>query len=441
VGGLGSSHNTEVFAEDWSSEEQNIDHLVSGGTAHFLDHIDSDLKGFHKLEERMSYLKEVMTEHAQRKVVGNEELDNANFLIQELEEQVMKPFEEHLTALKAELMKPHEKYDEETILEISNLILTSEIFLKTAQEKVEIVEVMEEVWEVMEEEPDLGADNVETTQKQVFRKKDQKPWDQELQDKLEVVVSDNAAPVAKSEEWRRTVGGDNLQMRKNLKFASDPVWGIQTSMTGALHQNTPVVVVRDDHQESKEERRFTASKEELGVSPGAGDLDERRIGELGLHSSGVETEAWSTGAKAFSDSVQQKVVEHQKVLVVSRDLPPYVGLAIVLATIFFLIVMVCIAHRVSTARRKINFEGMVVDGESVSAANSPEPAAASTYLRTPTLATSKTSGYQELSETRRALESESRLQGWQGAVSDAAALVTPFGSKVTPRVRNEYKKK
>lgn len=45
----------------------------------------------------------------------------------------MKPFEEHLTALKAELMKPHEKYDEETILEISNLILTSEIFLKTAQ--------------------------------------------------------------------------------------------------------------------------------------------------------------------------------------------------------------------------------------------------------------------------------------------------------------------
>ena len=77
-------------------------------------------------------------------------------------------------------------------------------------------------------------------------------------------------------------------------------------------------------------------------------------------------------------------------------------------------------------------------------------------------------GYQELSETQRALESESRLRGWQGvkgAVSDAAAYVTPFRlqgvpifakqislhsllltavflrSKVTPRVRNEYKKK
>ena len=31
VGGLGSSHNTEVFAEGWSSEEQNIDHLVGEG--------------------------------------------------------------------------------------------------------------------------------------------------------------------------------------------------------------------------------------------------------------------------------------------------------------------------------------------------------------------------------------------------------------------------
>ena len=48
-------------------------------------------------------------------------------------EQVMKPFDEHLTALRAELMKPHVKYNEETLLEISNLIRTSEMFLKTAQ--------------------------------------------------------------------------------------------------------------------------------------------------------------------------------------------------------------------------------------------------------------------------------------------------------------------
>ena len=58
----------------------------------------------------------------------------------------------------------------------------SSIYQQFYQEKVEIVEVMEEVWEVMEEEePDLVANNIGRTQKQVFRKKDQKSWDQELQ--------------------------------------------------------------------------------------------------------------------------------------------------------------------------------------------------------------------------------------------------------------------
>ena len=45
----------------------------------------------------------------------------------------MKPFDEHLTALRDQILKPHVKYNEETLLEISNLIRTSEIFLKTAQ--------------------------------------------------------------------------------------------------------------------------------------------------------------------------------------------------------------------------------------------------------------------------------------------------------------------
>jgi len=446
----GRSHNTdEVLAEDWSSEEQNMDHLVSGGTAHFLDHIDTDLEAFHILEERMNYLKEVLREHAQRNVVGSGKLDNAGFLIHELEEQVMKPFDEHLTALRAELMKPHVKYNEETLLEISNLIRTSEMFLKTAQEKVEIVEVMEEVWEVMEEEePDLGANNIGRTQKEVFRKKDQKSWDQELQDKLEVVVSDSAAPVAKSEEWGspgKRKGGDNSQMRKNLKFASDSV------QTGALEQNTPIV--GDDNLEGKEERGNALSKE-IGAGLGAGDMDERLVGENGLHSTGVET-VETIGPETYEDSVvktafsaaeflQQKVEEHQKVLVVGRGLPRYIGLAIVVAAVFLVIGIVCIVHRVTRVRRKINFEGMAVDGEGVCAADLPCPDAASTFLKTPTLTTSKSSGYQELSETQRVLESESGLQGWQGvkgAVSDAAAFVTPYGSKVTPRVRKEYKKK
>ena len=42
--------------------------------------------------------------------------------------------------------------------------------------------MMEEVWEVVEEDADLEDLNLKSgTQKQIFRKKEQKPWDGELQ--------------------------------------------------------------------------------------------------------------------------------------------------------------------------------------------------------------------------------------------------------------------
>merc|ERR1719447_1402430 len=128
-----------------------MEHLVAGGSAHFLEHIDTDLEGFYRLEDRIKYIKEVLAMHAQRQIVESEELDNAEFVIQELGQKVLKPFEEHLSALRAQIMKPHVAFDEETLREISNIIKTSELFLKTAQDQVEHVEVMEEVWEVMED--------------------------------------------------------------------------------------------------------------------------------------------------------------------------------------------------------------------------------------------------------------------------------------------------
>ena len=115
-----------------------------------------------------------------------------------------------------------------------------------------------------------------------------------------------------------------------MKFAPDSVWGIQ---------NTPIV--RVGNLEGKEERRNTLSKE-VGVGHGAGDMDERLVGENRLRSPGVETvetigPVYSTLSfiidkqinclqETYEDSVgktplsaaeflQQKVVEHQKVLV------------------------------------------------------------------------------------------------------------------------------
>ena len=81
-----------------------------------------------------------------------------------------------------------------------------------------------------------------------------------------------------------------MQLRKNLKFALDPVLGIQTTRTGAPHQSTLTQsIVRDGNQESKEERGNLLSNE-MGVGLGASGIDERNTdGENVFHSIGVET--------------------------------------------------------------------------------------------------------------------------------------------------------
>ena len=130
-----------------------------------------------------------------------------------------------------------------------------------------------------------------------------------------------------------------------MKFASDPVLGIQTTKTGAPHQNTPrQPIMQDVNQEGKEEKGNTPAKE-MGIGLEAGDIDERSIagenvppsigdetvdtiGQVRLvivvklvqqlqetYDDSVGTSAFSAAAKASSEFVQQKVVEHKKVLV------------------------------------------------------------------------------------------------------------------------------
>jgi len=478
----GDSHSTGVnegvIKENWSNEEDDMEHLVAGGSAHFLEHIDTDLEGFYRLEDRIKYLKEVLAMHAQRQIVESEELDNAEFVIQELGEKVLKPFEEHLSALRAQIMKPHVAYDEETLREISNIIKTSELFLKTAQDQVEHVEVMEEVWEVME---DISLEAVkqdismEKAKQEDISLEAAKQEDISLKEAKQYISMEKAKQDISMEAAKKDEGGDaGVPLKEHWEAArqtkgekklnlEDLVTGKKKSLLRKMHGYTKNVDEQDnmgakvssspttplmsedaqkqDLVEFSQPRSVGARKE----SAGAGDLRqslefasqaEESIGDVTI---GPETydesvrSGMKAGAFAPSEFVQERILEHQKVLVAASGVALYSSLAIIFAAVAVVIGILCIIHRTSQARRKINFEGMAGDGEGAYTA-------ASNYLRTPTA----TSGYQELSETQRALESESKPTGWrgvQGAVSDVAAYVTPFRSKVTPRVRSEYKEK
>jgi len=458
----GDSHSTGVnegvIKENWSNEEDDMEHLVAGGSAHFLEHIDTDLEGFYRLEDRIKYLKEVLAMHAQRQIVESEELDNAEFVIQELGEKVLKPFEEHLSALRAQIMKPHVAYDEETLREISNIIKTSELFLKTAQDQVEHVEVMEEVWEVMEDiSLEVAKQDISVKAAKQDSSMEKAKQDIAMEAAKKDEGGDAGVPLKEHSEAARKNKGEkklNLEdlvtgkkkslIRKMQGYTKNV--DEQDNMGAKVSSSPTTPLMSEDEQKqdlvessqprSEGTRKESAGKGNLRQSLKLSSQVEESIGDVTM---GPETydESVRSGMKAAafasSEFVHQRVLEHQKVLVAASGVALYSSLAIIFAAVAVVIGMLCIIHRTSQARRKINFEGMTGDGEGAYTA-------ASNYLRTPTA----TSGYQELSETRRALESESKPTGWrgvQGAVSDVAAYVTPFRSKVTPRVRSEYKEK
>merc|ERR1719319_707302 len=91
------------------------------------------------------------------------------------------------------MMAPHDLYDARAIKEITSVIQMAELFLKSTKERVEEMEEMEEEWEEKEDADDVISDAllppiVASINKQVFRKKEQKPWGEELRQKLEEEV-------------------------------------------------------------------------------------------------------------------------------------------------------------------------------------------------------------------------------------------------------------
>merc|ERR1719474_1956077 len=317
---------------------------------------------------------------------------------------------------------------------------------------------MEEVWEVMEDISMEAAKqdiSLEAAKQVISTEKAKQDISMEAAKKDK--GGDAGVPLQEHSEAARKTKGEKKPTLEDLvngkkKSFIRKMHGFtmnvdeQDNMGAKLSSSPTTPLMSEDEQkqdqvESSQPRSVGTRKESVGERNLRQSLKlssqvEESIGDVTM---GPETydESVRSGMKAAafasSEFVHQRVLEHQKVLVAASGVALYSSLAIIFAAVAVVIGMLCIIHRTSQARRKINFEGMAGDGEGAYTA-------ASNYLRTPTV----TSGYQELSETRRALESESKPTGWrgvQGAVSDVAAYVTPFRSKVTPRVRSEYKEK
>ena len=218
------------FHKVHTSKVKPEDDLLIEDTALVLDNINLDIGEFEEIKNKIRYLEATIKVHSRRRVVDGGQIREADLVLQELNAKVVEPFEEHLVALKAQIMKPHIKYDKVTILQINKLIKTAELFLETAKYRVSEVEKEERGWEQeeqaakgkQEEQVAIGRQE-DAKQKLLSLRKTSEVWEENLKQKLEVGNEDGSLIRKRSVKLEKpeSVEVKKIQKRNKSSFDED----------------------------------------------------------------------------------------------------------------------------------------------------------------------------------------------------------------------------
>jgi len=120
-----------------------------------LAHIDSDIEDFEDLRKTIAYLEQNIRKHADTHVVKSQELVEADKVLKELDVKVVNSYEQELKALKSQISKLDQKYDNSTIQEITKIVENAEMFLQLSMDKIEEIEMIDHEWEAAEKSANI----------------------------------------------------------------------------------------------------------------------------------------------------------------------------------------------------------------------------------------------------------------------------------------------
>jgi len=152
---LNNKEKNKMFDNGRNVTIEDVDNLYDGDIEYeveeILENIDEDISEFESLKKKIDFLEKVLAKNGDTHGLDKRSIEDVNLQLHEVDE-VMKPFEDYLIILKAQIQNPHPTYDKETLMQINALIKTAETFLHSAQEKVALVEEIEQDWELLMKE-------------------------------------------------------------------------------------------------------------------------------------------------------------------------------------------------------------------------------------------------------------------------------------------------
>jgi len=116
-----------------------------------LAHIQSDIEDLEDLKDSIKFLESHLRKHADIHVVRSQEVQDADAMLTLIDEQVIKTYGNQLRALKTQIRNSI-KIDEQSRKEVNQIVLKAEEFLQSSMDKINNLEMLDQEWEVQEED-------------------------------------------------------------------------------------------------------------------------------------------------------------------------------------------------------------------------------------------------------------------------------------------------
>ena len=140
---------TDVLTELGSDVEANG--MKNKDSMLVMAHIDMKISDFDDLAAAIAYLNNKITRHSDIHIVDLKELTKDKKFLDDLSDNAVQPIHEELEALRFQLRKFNESFDNATLAEVNAIVSRAEIFLTNGYDSLRHAQTLEQKWKEEEE--------------------------------------------------------------------------------------------------------------------------------------------------------------------------------------------------------------------------------------------------------------------------------------------------
>jgi len=142
----GSEVTIVVFPVEIKDNKLGGDFFTDHAANEMISRLDGDIIAFEKMKKLIHFLENNMNNHKNVHLADKKQIEDAQTLLEVMDNNMLIPFENNLEAIKEQIIKMDHRLQGDALGHVKQLAERAETFLKEAHEKLKVVVVNDEEW-------------------------------------------------------------------------------------------------------------------------------------------------------------------------------------------------------------------------------------------------------------------------------------------------------